>query len=36
MTLLQDGMIALLASFGAVTLLWLLATVVFQRRDVKG
>lgn len=33
MTLLQDGLIALLASFGAVTLLWLVATALVERRE---
>jgi hypothetical protein len=33
MTLLQDGLIALLAAFGAVTLLWLLATALVERRE---
>lgn len=33
MTLLQDGLIALLASFGAVTLLWLLVTALIERRE---
>ena len=33
MTLLQDGLIALLAAFGTVTLLWLAATVLAERGD---
>ncbi|MBE6990743.1 MAG: hypothetical protein E7426_08405 [Ruminococcaceae bacterium] len=33
MTLLRDGLIALLASFGAVTLLWLLAAALPGRRE---
>jgi len=33
MTLLQDGLIALLAAFGTVTLLWLEVTVLAERGD---
>jgi len=33
MTLLQDGMIALLAAFGAVTLLWLAVTALTERGE---
>ena len=31
--MLQDGIIALLAAFGAVTLLWMLASVLFRSRE---
>jgi len=33
MTMLQDGMIALLAAFGAVALLWLAASALLHRRE---
>lgn len=33
MTLLQDGVIALLAAIGLTAILWLLADIIFRRRE---